>query len=635
MNRIQWIETLLVELTRWPQRGLIDGQQSERIAAEYRSELQQLQAAAKARSGGGVRIRLPAILIGMAALLIGLGLILFYSANWAAMSPTSRLIQILAALVAIHSATFVFYFVRPHPLAARGLLLIGLLAFGAAIGLVAQIYHISAHPTNGLLLWLAVSALLSLLLLERWGLYASLLLSIIWYAWERGEYDHLSPHFLIFPLLLGFAFWKIRDRIGLWLCSLTLPLYALFSLAYWSDSDASGVILIAALAAGGALLLSVARLPGDEITALSQQTARLLGWVFCSLPAMLLAWPLKLEGGFALVDAAPLVPRLLLAAFWLSALGLTLWQRRSGAVYLQILALLLALLPLSFPIQNQAALVAVMHTALLALLAGLLFLSYFEEGASGVDRAAAFLIAIVALFSKAIGLFALAVSSSSAGEGGVFYIAYNLGFLLFASVAFMINELTATWLPERPGRSYPGGVLRAIIGAAVFLFLYAISFKPGIQDSIQQAGGVVLALIALFAGVALALFGAAYYKVKERLPAGMAFGIFALTLLMLFVSGPHTPVIVYQLIFNFMLLAFSGLALLYSVRINSAALANAAIGAFALHAATRVIDTFWDLLSGSLLFITCGVLLFALGMILERQRRRLLAQMEQGEAKHG
>ncbi len=629
MNRKEFLEQLMREIAAWPGLGLASAEQIDRLREHYAAEAGPVQPPVPVRHG--MRLRLPAILIGLAAVLIGLGLILFYSANWAAMTPTVRLIQVFAALVLIQGGAFFLYFIRPHPLAARGLFLLGIFAFGAAIGLVAQIYHISAHPTNGILLWLIVTLLLSALMLERVGVYAALVLALIWFLWERTVYNDAAPLYLLFAIAVGALFWKVRDRIGLLLAFLTLPLYALINLGYLEKP----LLMVISLGAAGALLLALGRAPGDQTTAPSQAAARLLGWFFAALPAFGLAWPFEMDEGFAVAMREPPHHHAFFVACWLSAFLLSFWEfRRSGQRPLSIwLALLLAIFPLTFPFHNQPVLVTVMHLALLVFLAGGLFAAYHEGAARTSDRIAMLLLALGALITKAIGLFALAVESAfDSGDEPDYYVAYLMGFLLFAAVVFLINELVAgaiAYFDAERGERYPRAVLRAATGLGAFLFLYAVSFDVGPQNSIYSAGETVLTLLALFVVVALPLFGAAFLRLPERLPALMAFGVFALALIMLLATNPQTPPWVYQVIFNLMLLALVILALLYSVRINSAALANIAIAGFALHAGTRVIDTFWDLLSGALLFIVCGILLFALGLVLERQRRRLLAHIEE------
>ena len=65
----------------------------------------------------------------------------------------------------------------------------------------------------------------------------------------------------------------------------------------------------------------------------------------------------------------------------------------------------------------------------------------------------------------------------------------------------------------------------------------------------------------------------------------------------------------------------------YAVSKNSTTLVNVAIGAIVIHVMTRYFDVFWSMLSGALLFIVTGLVLFAVAGFMEWQRRRLLARM--------
>ncbi|MCB1316497.1 MAG: DUF2157 domain-containing protein, partial [Leptospiraceae bacterium] len=76
---------------RWMQAGLLDERQAAQIL-DYESRSPQNAAVSAAANSvdsdhAGFQSYIPAILIGIAVLLIGVGLIFFYAANWKWMSP--------------------------------------------------------------------------------------------------------------------------------------------------------------------------------------------------------------------------------------------------------------------------------------------------------------------------------------------------------------------------------------------------------------------------------------------------------------------------------------------------------------------------------------------------------------------
>jgi len=80
-----------------------------------------------------------------------------------------------------------------------------------------------------------------------------------------------------------------------------------------------------------------------------------------------------------------------------------------------------------------------------------------------------------------------------------------------------------------------------------------------------------------------------------------------------------------------LLLVVVGVLIYYSTRVNSVLLLNLAIAGFGLQVTTRYFDIFWDLLSGSLLFIVTGIVLFGGGLLLEVNRRKVIQHIQREE----
>ena len=70
-----FVERLAVELRHWEREGLITGEQALAIASRYRS-------GGSARPSQRAHARLVSILAVFGAILVGLGIVLFFAANW-------------------------------------------------------------------------------------------------------------------------------------------------------------------------------------------------------------------------------------------------------------------------------------------------------------------------------------------------------------------------------------------------------------------------------------------------------------------------------------------------------------------------------------------------------------------------
>jgi len=116
------------------------------------------------------------------AVLVGLGVILFFAYNWQAIPKAVKLLLVFGAVTAAHgSAMAVARRAEASVALVEGLHALGTMLFGAGIWLVAQIYHIDEHHPNAFLVWSlgalalawampsAVQALLALFLISFWA----------------------------------------------------------------------------------------------------------------------------------------------------------------------------------------------------------------------------------------------------------------------------------------------------------------------------------------------------------------------------------------------------------------------------------------------------------------------------------
>ena len=171
-KRYRW---LLGEIDKWVAEKLITGEIANSLRGRY---------AVEDRGWGKV------IFSALGAILVGLGVILFFAYNWTDMPKFLKLGVVFAALLGSHGAGFWVSRRRPENRGLiEGLHLLGTMMFGAGIWLVAQIYHIDEHYPNALLIWsLGALGLAWTLPSVAQGILASVLISL-WSGFEVFDFN--------------------------------------------------------------------------------------------------------------------------------------------------------------------------------------------------------------------------------------------------------------------------------------------------------------------------------------------------------------------------------------------------------------------------------------------------------------
>ena len=185
-----WTALLPAESARWVKQGIIDDSQRQAVLS------------LSPEPGAGARDRTVLIFTILGSLLVGIGVILFFAANWPSIPAAVKVGVILAAVLGAYGAGFYLQYGRSdYPRLGHALIFLGSLLYGAAIFLLAQIFHLNAHYPQGFLFWSA--GLLPLILVTRSKpvLYLSLITLVIWTFNEQAAYG--SYNFLFPVLLLG------------------------------------------------------------------------------------------------------------------------------------------------------------------------------------------------------------------------------------------------------------------------------------------------------------------------------------------------------------------------------------------------------------------------------------------------
>lgn len=193
------------ELPIWIQKGLISEETAKQISSTY--QLDRL----KAESSN----LLSAVIFTIGALLLGGGLISFVAANWEAIPTALKLTLLFAALLSFHLIGYWLWHSKHWRRLGHALIFCGCLVFGANIGLVAQIFHVSNNWYAGFGAW-ALGSLVMAWAIRSWIIgVLTLVTSFIWFLGIQADRNDWMAS--LYPLLLAISLlslaWIIRSRV--------------------------------------------------------------------------------------------------------------------------------------------------------------------------------------------------------------------------------------------------------------------------------------------------------------------------------------------------------------------------------------------------------------------------------------
>jgi uncharacterized membrane protein len=206
-NMRQW---LLDQMDHWRDQDLVSEEQGQAILNLYETPR---QSSSRQQS---VAIF---VLLGVAAFLVGLAVILLIGYNWDALPAPIKLILVVGTVVATYAGAFYLRYWRDARTFSEIAFFLGAIFYGASIWLVAQIFHLSAHYPDGFWWWAAGVFPLALCLDT---LLLHMLVTVLLAVWVGTE-------------ILGFAhlgFWFFGRFGSLPNGCYTLPVFASAGLAW-------------------------------------------------------------------------------------------------------------------------------------------------------------------------------------------------------------------------------------------------------------------------------------------------------------------------------------------------------------------------------------------------------------------
>lgn len=197
-DRNRWLHEQLVG---WEREGLVGSEQAAALRGRYPLAMDD--------SRFGVML-----FGGVGAVVIGLGVILMFAYNWSEMTKLSKLAVVFGALLAAHSTGYLLRYRWSRPILGDVFGLLGTMFFGAAIFLIAQIYHISSHYPNAFWYWgLGAMAMAWAVPSLAQGLLANAVLTI----WAGMELCGFHEPMLLRPLAVmiasGALAWRLRSEV--------------------------------------------------------------------------------------------------------------------------------------------------------------------------------------------------------------------------------------------------------------------------------------------------------------------------------------------------------------------------------------------------------------------------------------
>jgi uncharacterized membrane protein len=204
------------DIERWVASGLVDASTAEALRRDVEAN--------DRRS-----LSFGSILAMMAALLFGTAILIFVAANWEEIPRVARVGALFAVILAGYVGGAVLKN-RGHPAIGEALWIVAAAAFGGAIALVGQMYHLTGDESSAVLTWCAGTALAAAMLRSNPLTVAAAAIADGW---------------LVMNLLGGFRLFGETEFPHLFVAVAVV----LFALSYWTRSAAARHLVVLSLIA--------------------------------------------------------------------------------------------------------------------------------------------------------------------------------------------------------------------------------------------------------------------------------------------------------------------------------------------------------------------------------------------------
>ena len=134
----RFVARLAAETQSWEKEGLVTSDQARAIMASYGP-------AGTIAATQGAQSRLISILAIFGAVLVGVGVLLFFAANWGEIPRALRLAMIMVGIPSTYALAYWLRYIKQYERVGTAVVLLGAINYGAGIHLVAQVYN---FPVN-------------------------------------------------------------------------------------------------------------------------------------------------------------------------------------------------------------------------------------------------------------------------------------------------------------------------------------------------------------------------------------------------------------------------------------------------------------------------------------------------------
>lgn len=609
----KWLKN---QLEIWSNKGILNENQKNDISNIYiwPEEKAVIQPQEKPS------LKLITALQAIGAFLIGIGVISFIAFNWTKMQNFTKLILIIIAIISSHFTGLYLLTNKPkYQKAGFSFIFLGNILYGAGIWLVAQMYHISYGFTTGIFLWALGIIPFAYLVKSKLNYFLALGLFLLWTLGESIGFQkpHLSYLFILLGLIGPLSYY-LRSKVGLTICIITGGIWLLVNNIFWFEESIS-IHLFLPLTLYGITLLSASNLHSAK-DKLKEYLGiyRVIGTVICAVSILLLP----------LISVAELSPQVLTPgglspSFWVCSFLLLLgsifinmgvketYLDKRGVIVRKILPYLLlsALYVFIIPYVKPRLILTLLPVALVAF-----SYWYFSRSRLLLNLSLIYLLLwfpfCLIEWKQAFDLFML-------------YLFYGL-------TCYMLG-----WTYISKFQDKIAGVSFKFVGLFItFLSLYIFAFKQ-VSESFAKGYRLPTSFdfwILIFFLYVSVLFLYRYvvnftYPThkkgllpEERILVPLLFG----TPIVLFVVFSYQLAnLGYTFLINFFYLSLIIAYLVVGYRRRETYMKVLSLTFLVLLVIARYAEMEWSLLYKSILFIFTGVIILALGIMLEKNKERV------------
>lgn len=330
----RFVSQLRQEVEAWQREGIISAEQAQAILTRN-PDVSPNYEAARRRQGLVVGLSI------LGAVLVGLGIITFFAANWNEIPRSVKLAALVAGVLLSYGSGFFLWQRMGYTAVGISLVLLGCIIYGAGVHLVGQIYHVPVDHPNLTAFWFLGVLPLAYVTRSRPVVFLAIILFLVAVgfrlpSWLRDVYDAdaviLATVLYLSLAALIYAIGKVKGLFDEWepvggmfrAVGLVIGFGALYLLTFHDLIDEAGQI-------GGAdyrywtltyaaSVIAAAAMAGLQLWRVRRGTASVVE------PFEIAAVVLLLTASQALVRVPvgwePLYPIVFNALFALSALGL-------------------------------------------------------------------------------------------------------------------------------------------------------------------------------------------------------------------------------------------------------------------------------------------------------------------------